>query len=88
MKNFIRGYITTFIGVVTMVLEIINFYGLYKFPVEVEMEWYEHLGGFIISLSFILFPKTKIEDALSKLFDYSIGYVLRKLQDNDSGEIK
>lgn len=86
MKNFISGYITTFIGVVTMALGIINFYGLYKFPVEVEMEWYEHLGGFVISLSFILFPKTKIEDALSKLFDSSIGYVLRKLQDNKTNE--
>ncbi len=88
MKNFISGYITTLIGVVTMVLGIINFYGLYKFPVEVEMEWYEHLGVFIISLSFILLPKTKIEDALSRLFDSSIGYVIRKLQGNDSGEVK
>ena len=66
MKNLFKGYLTSLVGLVMLVLGILNFYGIYT-P-KTDLEWYEHLGALLISGILLSAPKTTVENALNNLF--------------------
>lgn len=87
MKNLIKKLtFTTILGVVSLTLGLINFFGLYKLPVEVSLTWKEHLGGFILSLSLIYVDEKQIKASLNRLFSRGVSRVDNELQGNKTDD--
>jgi len=77
---------TTIVGVCSLFAGLGNFFGLLP-NVSVDLEWYEHLGGLIISLSLIYVPEQKIKTSINRLFDRGVKRVDDELQgDKDKAE--
>ena len=77
---------TTIVGVCSLFAGLGNFFGLLP-NVSVDLEWYEHLGGFLISLAFIYVPEQKIKASVNRLFDRGVKRVDDELQgDKDKAE--
>lgn len=77
---------TTIVGVCSLFAGLGNFFGLLP-NVSVDLEWYEHLGGFLISLSLIYVSEQKIKTSINRLFDRGVKRVDDELQgDKDATE--
>jgi hypothetical protein len=59
MKNIITGYVTTALGFVIMVLDILFYFGIVKFPEAMPANKpLEVLLAFILGLALFIMPKT------------------------------
>lgn len=77
---------TTIVGVCSLFAGLGNFFGLLP-SVSVDLDWKEHLGGLLISLSLIYVPEQKIKSAFNRLFDRGVKRVDDELQgDKDATE--
>jgi hypothetical protein len=72
MKNTFKGYVTSTIGLIIMIADIIYFFGFVDFPSPDFTPKTIELGvAFIIGLGLFLMPRTflekKVEDVVNKV---------------------
>lgn len=68
----IKGYITSIIGLIIIVCDILYFFGIYTFPNPAFTPKAFELGfAFLVGLALLLMPRTflekKVEDTINKV---------------------
>jgi hypothetical protein len=73
MKNIITGYVTTALGFVIMVLDILFYFGIVKFPEAMPANKpLEVLLAFILGLALFIMPKTWLEEKINDLYNKKV----------------
>lgn len=73
MKNIIKGYITSIIGLIIMVADALYFFGAVDFPSPDYTPKALEVGiAFLVGLTLFLLPSTLLEEFLSRLINKKI----------------
>lgn len=72
MKNSIKGWVTSIIGLIIMLADVVYFFGFYDFPSPAFTPKSLELGfAFVVGLGLFLMPRTflekKVEDVINKV---------------------
>lgn len=67
--NIFKGWVTTVVGIIIIGLDLVHFFGLYKFPSAGLDKDYEVLIAFVIGLALLILPATKLETIIEKVIN-------------------
>lgn len=81
MENLVKGWFTSGLGIVLIILGIVHVFGFYEMPNPEIMDTYWKKGlYFLISFSLFLFSKTKIETVLESLVSSVVSLFKKKVE--------
>jgi hypothetical protein len=69
MKNIIKGYITSLLGLAGIILTVLYFFGFLDLPTGYVPKFVELGLALLISISLFVLPQSAIEEKINSLLD-------------------